>query len=99
MPAKSINQTDSPLKKKYGQRNVARARDLMKARLGIPLRVTKYDDKLTWGIIGKISQNAKKANKNVTMRDIKAAQASFKKNGVEPSLSSVHRTISRMKKK
>lgn len=96
-----INKTDSPLKDKYGEKNVARARDLIKARMGIPLNSYSHDDALPWGIIGTIARSAKKANKIVKMSDIDAAKRDVKRNGVDRSLKEARRKWekSKMRKK
>lgn len=90
-----FNKTDSPLKVKYGERNVARARDLMKARLGVRMDVYKYDDKLPWALIGTIARNAKKAGKIVTTSDIRKAQADFKIKGLAASLRKANAILKR----
>ena len=94
-----FNKTDSPLKAKYGERNVARARDLMKARLGVGMGVYKYDDKLPWALIGTIARNAKKAGKIVSPKDIRNAQMAFKQNGLPPSLRGPHTKLGMKRRK
>ena len=63
------DKSKSPLAKKYGQKRVARARDLVKKQQGQSLKSTD-DANLPWGIIGKIAKNQKMANKTISRKKI-----------------------------
>ncbi len=80
------NKTDSPLAKKYGQKRVVMARNLVQAKLGIKLGSEKEKDKIPWAIVGKIVQDEVKGHKYVKEKDIRDAQQNFKKHGPEPSM-------------
>lgn len=63
------DKSSSPLAKKYGQKRVARARDLVKKQRGQSLQSTDDAD-LPWGIIGKIAKNQKMAKKTISRKKI-----------------------------
>ena len=85
-----FGQSKSTLAKKYGSHRVAMARNLMMARLGLPLNSDTYNDKLPWALIGQIAKNSATSGKDVSMADIKDAKNSFKKHGIERSLREAH---------
>ncbi len=79
------DKSKSPLAKKYGQKRVARARDLIKARSGQKLSSTD-DSTLPWGLIGYIAKKQKSAGKTIKRAKIKKAQTTTKRKGVAKSL-------------
>ncbi len=81
-----VNKTKSPLAKKYGQKRVVRARNLVQAKLGIKPGSEKDKGKIPWAIIGKIVQDEKKGGKVVKQSDIKSAQKKHKTKGTSPSM-------------
>ena len=81
-----LNKTASPLKDKYGELRVARARNLIKAQMGIALNSYRKDDHLPWGTIGKIAMLSKKAGKMISANDVIQAKKDYKKYGVDKSM-------------
>lgn len=71
----------------------------MMARLGLSLNSDKYNDKLPWALIGQIAKNSAGSGKDVSMADVREAQQSFKKRGVEPSLREAHVKIQLARRK
>ncbi len=63
------DKSKSPLAKKYGQKRVARARDLVKKQMGKSLK-SSDDGDIPWGIVGKIAKNQKQANKTISRKKI-----------------------------
>jgi len=63
------DKSKSPLAKKYGQKRVARARDLVKKQMGKSLKSTDDAD-IPWGIVGKIAKNEKMAKKTISRKKI-----------------------------
>lgn len=80
-----VNKTTSPLAKKYGQKRVVRARNLLQARMGLKPGSKSAGKKIPWGVVGKIVQDEKKAGKTIKKSDIKKAKKSYKKKGLNRS--------------
>lgn len=80
-----INKTKSPLAKKYGQKRVVRARNLVQSRMGLKPGSKNAAKKTPWGIVGKIVQNEAKAGKTIKKSDISNAKKTYKKKGLTKS--------------
>ena len=77
--------TKSPLAKKYGQKAVVRARNLVQARMGLKEGGEAAGKKIPWGVVGKIVQDEKKAGKTIKKSDISKAKKTYKKKGLSKS--------------
>lgn len=80
-----VNKTKSPLAKKYGQKAVVRARNLLQTQMGLKPGSESAGKKIPWGVVGKIVQDEKKGGKNVKQSDIRKAKKRVEKKGKTPS--------------
>ena len=103
-----INKTKSPLAKKYGQKAVVRARNLLQTQMGLKQGTEASGKKIPWGVVGKIVQDEKKGGKTIKKSDIKKAKqrvenkgktASAKRYLKEATKKNVSRRTSSSKKK
>jgi len=76
-----INKTKSPLAKKYGQKKVVRARNLLQTEMGLKPGSESAGKKIPWGVVGKIVQNEKKAGKTLKQSDITKAKKRVESKG------------------
>jgi len=79
-----VNKTKSPLAKKYGQKDVVRARNLLQTQMGLKPGSESAGKKIPWGVVGKIAQNEKKAGKTIKQKDIKKAKKRVESKGKAP---------------
>ncbi len=80
-----INKTTSPLAKKYGQKKVVRARNLLQAQMGLKQGGEAAGKKIQWGVVGKIVQDEVKGHKVVKKSDIEKAKKRVSSEGKTPS--------------
>jgi hypothetical protein len=87
------------LTKKYGQKNVAMARDQIKAQLGVPKSEAKYDNLLPWGLIGGIARDESLGKKTMSMYDIDRSKKGAALHKVPKDLMAAHHRIEMAKMK
>jgi len=75
------NKTTSPLAKKYGQKRVVRARNLLQTEMGLKPGSKNAGKKIPWGVVGKIVQNEKKSGKTIKKQDINKAKRRLTQKG------------------
>ena len=93
------NKTTSPLAKKYGQKRVVRARNLVQTQMGLKPGSKSAGKKIPWGVVGKIVQDEVKGGKVVKKSDIQAAKKRVKKKGKTPSAKRYLKQASKSTKK
>lgn len=79
------NKTTSPLAKKYGQKKVVRARNLLQSRMGLTPGSKSAGKKIPWGVVGKIVQDEEKSGKTIKKSDMKDATKDYKRHGLSRS--------------
>jgi len=79
------NKTTSPLAKKYGQKRVVRARNLLQTQMGLKPGSKAGGKKIPWGIVGKIAQDEAKGGKLVKESDIRKAKKRVQAKGKTPA--------------
>ena len=75
------DKTKSPLVKKYGEKRVLRARNMIARRLGIDVNNESAMKKFPWSLVGHIAQSEQKAGKTIKKKDVAQAKKTYAKKG------------------